>query len=87
MLGDVVHHTFDATQAQYVRMRGASTGVTRFPGVPDPEAGTALPAEVVHVCGDGTVDLRVNVRDPGIHFVQNVPQGTAGQQGRWAVAA
>ncbi|MFI7489402.1 hypothetical protein ACIBXA_13580 [Micromonospora echinaurantiaca] len=87
MLGDVVHYTFDATQAQYVRMRGASSGVTRFPGVPDPQAGTTLPAEVVHECGDGTVDLRVRMRGPGIHFVQNVPQGTAGQQGRWVVCS
>lgn len=87
MLGDVVHYTFDAAEAHAVRMRAAKLGVSRFPGMPDPVVGTTLPAEVVHEYGGGVVDLRVSMRGPGIHFVQNVPQGTAGQQGRWAVRA
>ncbi|MEV0153177.1 hypothetical protein AB0H57_05465 [Micromonospora sp. NPDC050686] len=87
MLGDVVHYTFDAAQAEYVRLRGKSTGVSRFPYMPDPVAGTTLPAEVIHEYGGGVVDLRVSLRGPGIHLVQNVAQGTAGQQGRWAVRA
>lgn len=82
-IGDVVLYTFDATQAKYLGMRGVTTGVTRFAGVPDPAAGTTLPAEVVYDYGSNIVDLRVSLRGPGIHFVQNVPQGTTGQQGRW----
>ena len=83
-LGTNVLYTFDATQANYLYRRDARIGATRFPGIPDPVAGTTLPAQVVHDYGDGSADLVVQLRGPGKHFVQNVPSGTAGQQGRYS---
>ena len=69
--------------------RRSTSGSRRDPVARRPRraAGAILPAEAVHEYGGGVVDLRVSLRGPEIHFVQNVSQGTAGQQGRWVTPA
>ena len=86
MIGDMVHYTFDDSQAHIVSVRNPGGARGQVPGVL-PKPGDKLPAIVMHEYGDGVVDLRVQLRGTANHFVQNVPQGTAGQQGRWVTPA
>ncbi|MHA4950583.1 hypothetical protein ACX27O_24970 [Micromonospora sp. SD19] len=83
MVGDIVHYTFDETQAHWVSLRNPGGARGQVPGVL-PKAGDKLPAVVLFEYGGNVVDLRVQLRGTANHFIQNVPQGTAGQQGRWA---
>lgn len=83
-LGQMVLYTFDAGQAQVISMRGTPTGNFRVAGIPDPTAGSTLPALVVHDYGSGVHDLKVFLRGGTQHTVQNVSSGTAGQQGRYS---
>jgi hypothetical protein len=80
-LGTNVLYCFDATQANYVHLRNTAGGL---PGIAPPKAGDVLPALVVADLGGGVNDLVVQLRGPGRHFVQSVPSGTAGQQGRYS---
>lgn len=86
MIGDIVHYTFSENEAHNVRMWNPGGARGQQPGVV-PNPGDTLPAVVLHEYGDGTVDLRVMLRGTANRFIQNVPQGTAGQPGRWAVRA
>ena len=86
MTGDMVHYTFDQSNADIVNMWNPGGARGQQPGIL-PKVGDTLPAVVLHEYGDGTVDLRVLLRGTANRFIQNVPQGTAGQPGRWAVRA
>ncbi|MBM2621190.1 hypothetical protein JIG36_37380 [Actinoplanes sp. LDG1-06] len=83
-LGTMVLYTFDAAQASILGQRGGPTGNFRLAGIPDPTAGTTLPALVVHDYGSNVHDLKVFLRGGTQHLVQNVIAGTAGQQGRYS---
>ncbi|WP_229076072.1 hypothetical protein [Actinoplanes sp. DH11] len=82
-LGQMVLYCFDAAQANVLAQRGTPTGNFRLGGIPDPTAGSVLPALVVHDYG-GVHDLKVFLRGGTQHTVQNVIAGTAGQQGRYS---
>jgi len=83
-LGTMVLYCFDATQANVLSQRGLPTGNHRIPGIPDPAAGSTLPALVVYDYGSNVHDLKVFLRGGTQHLVQNVISGTAGQQGRYS---
>lgn len=84
MVGDIVHYAFSDSEAYIVHLRNPGGARGQVPGIL-PKAGDKLPAVVLFEYGSGIVDLRVQLRGTVNHFIQNVPQGTAGQQGRWAV--